>query len=198
MNLSSANGSSIEPNRRIPFEFPPPSAPIPFPEVLQSFDPVAAGDDLDICDLADDLKHRIDRGGTRVGGSVTRISRDGAGPCERRLRHGGGVGLRERRYNPSRPRVGTIRRGLPRSPEGPGQPDRRCVRSLRAAGPPSFGVSRRSVVRRPPEHVVQEWVRENLLGDLGERCDSAAIPSGAISERVAKSAAFAWLASRSS
>jgi len=75
VNLSSAKGSIIEPNRRISFEFPPSSPPMPFPKVLQSVDAAAAGDDLDIRDLPDHLKHRVDRG-TPVAGSLMRISRD--------------------------------------------------------------------------------------------------------------------------
>jgi hypothetical protein len=67
VNLSSAKGSIIEPNRRISFEFSPSSAPMPFPKVLQSVDAAAAGDDLDIRDLPDHLKHRVDRGAPIAG-----------------------------------------------------------------------------------------------------------------------------------
>lgn len=82
VNLSSTKNSIIEPNRRISFEFPPPSAPMPFPKVLQSVDAAAAGNDLYIRDLPDYLKHRVNRG-TPVAGSLTRISRESVDLGER-------------------------------------------------------------------------------------------------------------------
>jgi hypothetical protein len=63
MNLSSAKRSGPEPNGRIPFQFSPTPPAIPPSEVFQSVDTAPGGDDLDISDVADDFKHRIDRRG---------------------------------------------------------------------------------------------------------------------------------------
>lgn len=70
MNLSSPNRSVMKPKRRVPLEFSPTFASIALSKVFQSFDATAGGDDLDIGDIADDFKHRTDRGVTRVADSV--------------------------------------------------------------------------------------------------------------------------------
>jgi len=64
----------------------------------------------------------------------TRISRDNADPCERRLRHGRAAGLRERRDGPGRPHAGTIRRDPQSWPRSLARPDRPCVRSPQPSG----------------------------------------------------------------
>src|SRR2546426_307167 len=57
VDLSTPQRSAQQSNGSITLQFPPASAAVSLPQILQPPDAATGRDDLDVCDLADDLKH---------------------------------------------------------------------------------------------------------------------------------------------